>query len=74
MKQDYPEAELKAALCFPTNYKKRILPLFYQMMADECYGLKRKMYRKLAGCPGWKRKMRCDHQFAESICQKGVET
>jgi hypothetical protein len=43
------------------------------MKADECHGLTRKMYRKLADCTGWERKLRSDQQFAESICQKVKE-
>ena len=68
--QEYPEAELKAALAFPEEYKKRIMPVFYKMTADECHGWTRKMYRKLADSTGWERKSESDQQFAESISQK----
>jgi hypothetical protein len=60
--QEYPELELKAALYIPTNYK-RIIPLFYKMTADECLDWKRKIYRELADCTRWERKMRFDHLF-----------
>ena len=70
LNQEYPEAELKAALAFPEEYKKRIMPVFYKMTADECHRLTRKMYRKLADSTGWERKSGSEEQFAESISQE----
>ena len=46
LNQEYPEAELKAALAFPEEYKKLIMPVFYKMTADKCHCLTRKMYKK----------------------------
>ena len=70
LNQEYPEAELKAALAFPEEYKKRIMPVFYKMTADECHRLTRKMYRKLADSTGWEWKRESEEQFAESISQE----
>ena len=70
LNQEYPEAELKAALAFPEEYKKRIMPVFYKMTADECHRLTRKMYRKLADSTGWEWKCESEEQFAESISQE----
>ena len=70
LNKEYPEAELKAALAFPEEHKKAVMPVFYKMTADECHRLNRKMYRKLADSTGWVRKTESEEQFTESISQE----
>ena len=53
LNQDYPEAELKAALAFPEEHKRPIMPVFYKMTADICHRLTRKMYKKLTDSIYW---------------------
>jgi hypothetical protein len=68
--QEYPEAELKAALAFDGEYKKAIMPVFYKMSADECHHLTRTMYKRLSDSTGWVKRTESDQEFAESICQE----
>ena len=67
--EPYPEAELKAALAFPDEYQKTIIPVFYKMTTAKCHRLTRKMYRKLSDTTGWERENRTDKQLAQCISQ-----
>ena len=68
LNQPYPEAEAKAALAFSQEHKT-IIPVFYEMTADDCHLLTRKMYQKLADIAGWEREDRTDEEFAMVISQ-----
>ena len=70
LNQPYPEAEAKAALAFSQEHKTIIcIPVFYEMTADDCHLLTRKMYQKLADITGWEREDRTDEEFAMAISQ-----
>lgn len=62
----YPEAEAQAALAFDKHTKK-IIPLFYDMTADECCDSTNDVCSLLSSYSGVERKEKEDAQFASDV-------